>query len=152
MLSPRFAFIIGAAVLFGGCATRQDVLLTKASGAKPIATVVHMAEDGNSKVMDAHLRSALEKEGVQLKATAPAGAQKTKEADAVVSYIDVWRWDIIMYLRTLTVRMYDGETGDLLIIGNWADSPLHGFRDPKLVFESVVKDTLARLKSAAKDK
>jgi glucose-6-phosphate dehydrogenase assembly protein OpcA len=152
MLSTRFAFIIATVVLLGGCATRQEVLLTKASGAKSIATVVHMAEDGNSKEMDAFLRAALEKEGVQVKATAPLGAQKTKQADAVVSYIDVWRWDIAMYLRSLTVRIFDGETGDLLIVGNWADSPLHGFRDPKTVFDGVIKDMLARLNAAARDK
>jgi hypothetical protein len=152
MTSLRYAPILLVALLTAGCATRQEIVLTKASGAKPITTAVHMAEDGNSKEMDAFLRAALEQENVRLKGTLPMGTQKSKDADAVVSYVDQWRWDIVMYLRAITIRLYDAETGDLLIAGNWADSPLHGFRDAKTVVEGVVKDMLARLKTAAKDK
>ena len=55
-----------------------------------------------------------------------------------------------MYLQKLSVRMYDAESGDLLITGNWGDSPLLGFRDAKLVVENVVNDMLAKLRTAAR--
>ena len=133
-----------------GCSTTQDIVLVKASGAKNVTTAVRMPEDGNSPEMTAHLDSALAKEGVAVRGQVIAGTQKSKDVDAVVSYVDVWRWDIIMYLQKLSVRIYDAESGDLLITGNWSDSPLHGFRDAKLVVEGLVKDMLVKLRTAAK--
>jgi hypothetical protein len=146
LLLPLF---IVFATLGAGCSTTQEVVLIKASGAKNITTAVRMPEEGNSPQMTAHLEGALGQEGVSVKGQVPAGVQKAKDVDAVVSYVDVWRWDLVMYLQKLSVRIYDAESGDLLVTGNWSDSPLHGFRDAKLVVEGVVKEMLTKLRTAA---
>ena len=99
--------------------------------------------------MTSHLEEALRKEGVTLKGQVASGVQKAKDVGAVVSYVDVWRWDLVMYLQKLSIRLYDAESGDLLATGNWSDSPLHGFRDAKLVVEGVVKEMLTKLRTAA---
>lgn len=146
LLLPLFIVL---ATLGTGCSTTQEVVLIKASGAKNITTAVRMPEEGNSPQMTAHLEGALEQERVSVKGQVPAGVQKSKDVDAVVSYVDVWRWDLVMYLQKLSVRIYDAESGDLLVTGNWSDSPLHGFRDAKLVVEGVVKEMLTKLRTAA---
>lgn len=149
MRSFLISLAIAASAIGAGCSTTQDIVLVKASGAKNITSAVRMPEPGNSPEMTAHLESALGREGVAVKGQIAPGVQKAKEVDAVVSYVDVWRWDLVRYLQKLSVRVYDAESGDLLITGDWSDSPLHGFRDAKLVVEGVVKEVLARLRAAA---
>jgi len=34
-----------------------------------------------------------------------------------------------MYLKALSIHLYDARSGDLLAIGEWKDSTLHGFRE-----------------------
>lgn len=141
---------IFALMTIGGCSTTQDIFLAKVEYKKKISTVVHVLAADNSPDMNKNLESALIKEGFAIKAPLPEGTRKSAEADAVVSYADVWRWDLVMYLRSLTVRLYDAETGDLLASGDWKDSPLHGFRDSKLVVEGVVSEMFAKLRAATK--
>lgn len=136
--------------LFAGCSTTQEIVLAKASPSKKVVTVAQIPEDGNSTQMNANLEAALLKEGVTLKAPLPAGTRKSPAADAIISYVDVWRWDLAMYLKSLNIRMYDAESGDLLVTGQWNDSPLHGFRDAKLTVETVVSDMFKKLRAATR--
>lgn len=78
-----------------------------------------------------------------------AGTRGNPPADANVSYVDVWRWDVTMYLKSLRIRMFDGRTGDLLASGEWSDSDLHGFRDAKGVVGDLVAEMMAKLRAAA---
>ena len=100
--------------------------------------------------MDTNLEAAVTKNGLSLKAKLPAGTGKSKDADALISYVDVWRWDIVMYMKNLTVKLHDAESGDLLAIGEWSDSALHGFRDARLVMEGLVAEVLAKVKASTK--
>ena len=89
-------------------------------------------------------------EGVSIKAPLPAGTRTTTDVDAIISYGDSWRWDLVMYLRLLSLQMYDAKTGDLLVAGEWKDSALHGFRDAKTVMQGLVSEMLSKLRSATK--
>jgi hypothetical protein len=51
-----------------------------------------------------------------------------------------------MYLKSLTVKIHDASTGNLLAIGQWSDSPLHGFRDPKVVMNDLITEILAKVR------
>jgi hypothetical protein len=61
-------------------------------------------EDGNSPDMNTYLTNALLKEGVSVKTPLPSGTSKSQDVDALVTYTDSWRWDIVMYLRALPVN------------------------------------------------
>ena len=100
--------------------------------------------------MNGNLEAALLKQGFELKTPLQAGTRKSADADALISYVDVWRWDIVMYLRSLSVRLYDAQSGDLLVSGEWKDSPAHGFRDAKVVMDGLVTEVFAKLKAATK--
>ncbi|WP_279432869.1 hypothetical protein [Luteimonas arsenica] len=39
--------------------------------------------------------------------------------DGIVSYVDVWRWDIVMYLHSVAIKIFDARSGDLLVTGDW---------------------------------
>jgi hypothetical protein len=135
-----------------GCSTTQEIVLAKTNPGKKVATVAQVPEPDNSAQMNANLETALQKEGLSLKAPLAAGTRKSPEVDAIISYVDVWRWDLAMYLKSFTVRLYDADNGDLLVTGQWNDSQLHGFRDAKLAMQSVISEMFAKLRAATKDK
>lgn len=136
--------LVCLAVPFSGCASRDLQLAPGATG-KPIRTVVHMADDGNSNEMDEHLRAALESLGIAVKGSNPLGEKRSGEADAVVGYVDAWSFEPVTYLRTLTVRFYAADSGDLLATATWTAPLLPGYRDPEPIVKGVLKDLLARL-------
>lgn len=147
------AFALAFSLLFlTGCSTTQEVVLAKAAPRKSVKTVAQVPEEDNSPEMNSNLEFALQKEGLSLKAPLPSGTRKSGDVDAIVSYVDVWRWDLAMYLKALSVRLYDAETGDLLVTGQWNDSPLHAFRDAKLVMQTVVTDMMAKLRAATNER
>lgn len=133
-------------VALTGCATSKNVTLGQASGIRPIAKVAMSTEDGNSTAMDANFRDALIAQGVAPAGAVPRGARTSSEADAVLSYVDVWRWDLVMYLKSIDVHMFDAQSGNLLVTGRWEDSPLHGFRDAKEIVRDLVADMFTKVK------
>lgn len=132
-----------------GCATRQDTMLGKANPPK-IASVAIVPSAGNSPQMNANLEAALVQQGLQVKAPPAGGARGSSEVDATVSYVDVWRWDVAMYLKSISIRLFDAKSGDLLASGEWNDSALHGFRDARSVVSELVADMMAKLRAAAR--
>lgn len=129
-----------------GCSTTQEVHVAKYGSIKPITSVAQVSDSGNSTSADTHLHSALVQEGLNVKATLPQGTRRAGDVDALVSYVDVWRWDLVMYLQSLSVRMFDAETGDLLISGQWKDSPLHGFRNAEEIMKGLVSEMMIKLR------
>lgn len=138
------------AILLAGCSTTQTVTLGKASHDKPIQSVAQVPNEGNSAEMSTHLTAALQAQGLTVKPALPAGTSRSAEADALVSYVDVWRWDLVMYLKTLTVKVHDAASGDLLAMGEWNDSPMHGFRDAKVVMNGLVAEVLGKIRGNTK--
>ena len=133
-----------------GCSTMQQVMLAKASPTKTVSVVAQVPAEGNSSDMDSNLAAALRTEGISMKAPLPAGTRSANDVDAIISYGDSWRWDLVMYLRSLSVRMFDAQTGDLLVTGEWQNSALHGFQDSKVVMQGVVSEMFVKLRAATK--
>lgn len=131
-----------------GCSTTQEVMLAKISPTQQITTVAQVPEEGNSQEMNDNLDKALAAQGVTVKAPLPSGTRKSSGVDAIVSYTDVWRWDLTMYLQSISIRLYDAQTGDLLASGNWHDSAMHGFRDAKKVVSTLVDQIFAKVRHA----
>lgn len=144
--------LLSTAVMFcalmTGCATSQNVTLAQAATAKPITTAALVPQDGNSAVMDTHLQSALMAQGVTPKTALPAATRKSAEVDAIVTYTDVWRWDVIMYLKSITINVSDAASGNLLAMGRWDNSAFHGFQDAKQVTSELVTEMFAKLKAS----
>lgn len=130
-----------------GCSTTQEVHVAKYGPIKQITAVAQVADAGNSTSADSHLHTALVQEGLNVKAGLPQGTRRSSDVDALVSYVDVWRWDLVMYLQSLSVRIFDAQTGDLLISGQWKDSPLHGFRNAEEIMKGLVSEMMVKLRA-----
>lgn len=140
---------LAAAVLFlSACATHQDVLVAKSAPPR-IVTVAQVPTDGNSAEMDASVHSALIENGFNVHAPLPPGTRTSDGVDAIVSYVDVWRWDIVMYLQSVAIKIFDARSGDLLIAGDWKNSAFHGFQDENRVVRELVAEMAAKLRAAA---
>ena len=147
--SKARAFLVVFLVVLAGCATTQEVSVAKSDPVTSIKTVAQAPDAGNSPEMDAALTAALQLQGLTVKPAVRAGARKSPDVDAVVGYIDNWRWDLVMYLQSINIRMYDARSGDLLVSGEWRDSPMHGVRDPQVVVQGLVAEMMARLRGEA---
>jgi len=97
--------------------------------------------------MDTNLQAALMAQGVTPKTALPAATRKSAEVDAIVTYTDVWRWDLIMYLKSITINVSDAASGNLLAMGRWDNSAFHGFQDAKQVTSDLVSEMFTKLKA-----
>ncbi|MGY1457898.1 hypothetical protein ACW5F0_04515 [Luteimonas sp. A534] len=139
---------LAAALFLSACATHQDVLLAK-SAPPAIVSVAQAPAEGNSAEMDVAVRNALLANGFTVQAPLPAGTRTSDGVDAIVSYVDVWRWDIVMYLQSVAVKLFDAKSGDLLIAGDWKNSAFHGFQDEARVIQDLIGEMTAKLRAAS---
>ena len=140
--------IVYALLILSGCSTTQEIMLAKSSPTKVIQTIARAHGDSEAADMNKNVEDAFSAQGITVKPVLPAETRKSADVDAVFIYSDQWRWDLAMYLRALTINIFDAESGDLLISGQWHDSTLHGFRDSREVSHNLVADMLAKLKAA----
>ena len=136
--------------LASGCATSQNVKLAQLGAGRPIATAALAPSEGNSADMDAAVKAALANQGLTAKAPLPAGTRKSADVDMIVSYTDQWRWDLAMYLRWVTIEMYDSDTGNLLATARWENSAFHGFQDYKTVVKGLIDEMMVQIKARPK--
>ena len=136
-----------AALLLSACATHQDVLLAK-SVPPVIVSIAQVPSDGNSEAMDGAVRNALVQNGFNVRAPLPAGTRQSGDVDGIVSYVDVWRWDIVMYLHSIAIKIFDAQSGDLLVTGDWKNSAFHGFQDENKVVSDLIGEMSAKLRAA----
>ena len=139
--------VLSLLTLTTGCATSQNVSLAQLSGVKQLSTVALVPSDGNSADMDTAIKSAFLAQGVAPKQALPVGTRRSPEVDVIVDYTDQWRWDLVMYLRWVTINMYDADTGNLLANARWDNSVFHGFQDYKVVVKGLVDDMVAKIKA-----
>jgi hypothetical protein len=141
MRSFLVAALVAATMVLSGCATHSRVVVNPGSKVS-IRTAYVVLHGGNSDDMDAHVQQELMAHGIQVKA-----GPETRDpgTDVVVRYTDQWRWDMSMYLRSLDIQVYSGESGTLLASGSWKNSALHGYHSGAKVTKRVMDEVVAKL-------
>jgi len=138
------------AVVLSACATTSNVSLSKAPSAAVVSSAALVPADGNSTQMDGYIQESLTAQGLRVDPALPANANKTETSDLIVSYVDAWHWDIVMYMRYLNIYFYDGKTGDLVLTGNWQNSTLHSFPNAQKVVKELMAEMMGKLRSVTK--
>jgi len=131
-----------------GCASTEQVTLGKQSIPTHLTSVAQVTQDNDSADMDKNLHSAISAAGLEQKASLPAGTMKAANVDGLISYSDKWRWDLVMYLNSVTINLFDAKTGDLLVTGAWNNSVLHSFPDSKKVVDNLLQEMMAKVRAA----
>ena len=138
-------YIITLLVSLTGCATSRNVTIGQVTPMKGIKTVALVPQEGNSPEMDSIVQQQLMTYGISQKLALPAATRQSKDVDLIVAYSDVWHWDMAMYLKSITINLFEGPTGNLIVTGRWDNSAFHGFQDPRDVVKELLDDMFAKL-------
>lgn len=135
------------ALLLSACATSSQVLVQPAARTQVenYHSVYLVTHGGDSSDMDVNVERALLKRGFSV--TTGTDAAQPPNAQLVVKYVDDWKWDMAMYLRSFDLMMFDGRSKVLLADGTWRNSLLHGFYSAPKVVDQVVGRTVKKLES-----
>lgn len=114
-------FMLGVLAMNSGCANRATASLTPGADLSKIKSfyLVPGAEDKDNYLI---IKDNLEKRGY----TVTTGPERLPpyQADAVVTYVDKWMWDITMYMLELTITFRDPTNNTPLAVGNSLHSSL----------------------------
>lgn len=132
-------------ILFAGCGGSYTVTRTAAKAPEQIRSASLSRQDGNSSEVTGYVTDALVTQGVVIKSIPANKGNKSGDVDAVVSYSDVWRWDLVMYLKSMSISIYNANTGELLVSGKWADSLFHAFHRGEMVANELLSQMFAKL-------
>lgn len=141
------AACVGATLLLTGCGGSQSVTRTNSPAPVAIRTAALSPLAGNSPEVDSYVSDALLIHGVSTNPPLAAGTRKSDDVDAIVTYLDVWKWDMAMFLKSISISMYDAKTGALLVTGKWTDSFFHGYHRGESVSKELIAEMLAKLGS-----
>lgn len=127
------------------CATSSQVLVQPSTNAavRSYHSAYLVIHGGSSSDMDANIERALLKSGFSV--TTGSASEPPASAQLVVRYVDDWKWDMAMYLRSFDLMIYDGRSNVLLADGSWRNSVLHGFYSADKVVDQVVGNTVKKL-------
>lgn len=137
MKTASFLMAAICCLLFASCA--QHVKSSKAPGAnlanmKAFYVQKH-AEDGRG--IESVIAGQLNAKG--FKATSGAGTKPPANADAQVTYVDHWMWDITMYLLKLDIQITDAKTGAILAKGEAMHTSL-ARKSPEYMAREILDD------------
>ena len=133
------------AVILTGCGGNQTVTRMSSTAPEAIRTVAISPQAGNTPEVDRYISKAFISKGIVVSPQLPLGAMKSDSVDAVVSYTDLWRWDITTYLDSILVYIYNAKTGELLVSGRWRDSYMHAYHRGENITKELIDAMLAKL-------
>ena len=131
--------LLGALSL-AGCASQSKSMLTPGTDLSTIKTVYVVKQPKDTRNIDDLIKTNLEKRGFKV----IKGPESTVAypADAALTYVDRWHWDLTMYLIELTINLRDPKSGFPLAMGNSMHTSLNR-KSPDLMVDEVVGNMLA---------
>jgi hypothetical protein len=109
------SIIVSFVTLFSGCAVNRATATVDPSANLGSIKTIHVKKFGPDKhALDTLIADKVRSMGL----TAATGDAPAANADAVITYIDKWMWDITMYMIELTIQVRDPKTDYTLAVGN----------------------------------
>lgn len=139
---------LGTAVLLAGCGVTKEVIVGTGSLEVRHQRAALAAADGNSEAMDKILIAEMRARGFGEVRQVAEGVKRLEGVDVVVEYVDVWRWDLVMYLDSISIRLFDARDGNIIAIAKWAqkDQVFHTYPRPEDVVGEVFTDLMVKIK------
>jgi hypothetical protein len=132
----RALFVFLLAFVAGACSTVRTPEIMDASRFRGIRTAYVVKDERSKKGIEVALQTALAKRGIR--ARYGRLEYKPTDADIYLTFVDHWRWDVTMYLKSLDVSIYNNRTDELIGSGSFRNSFLHSFPDPVEKVQEVV--------------
>ena len=139
-------FVICSLLVVQGCSVnRATATLAPGADLDRIRNVYVVKEAGDDNSIDELMKTQLTRMGY----TATNGPELPLpyKADAVLTYVDRWMWDITMYMMELTVHVRNPETNASLAVGNSYHTSLSR-KSPVEMVEEVLNNIFKNPKPA----
>lgn len=130
----RFITLIVSAIMalsLVGCANRATARIDPSSDLKSVKTMHVVKIPNETAGISTLIAEDLRRRGY----TVSESTENISTADAVVTYIDRWMWDITMYLLELTITIRDAKTEFPMASGNSLHGSLTRKSAPEMVEE-----------------
>lgn len=135
------------ALFLTACGGSYTVTRTAAPAPRLIQAVAVLPTDGSSSEVDGYLNAALLGQGLVVKAPLPMGTRTSLDVDAIVSYQDVWHWDLATYMKEINIYLYEASSGSLLVTGKWEDSFFHAWYRGESVTKELLQQMLEKVRA-----
>lgn len=130
----RVAVIAVFAALTTGCANRATGSVNPTTDLSALKTMYVRPYPSDNSGVNLEIADKLRSKGVTV---ATGSVMPAGHFDAIVTYVDKWRWDITMYLLELTVTLRDPKTKMPLAEGNSYHTSLTRMSQTEMVNEVV---------------
>lgn len=127
--------LLGLSILSVSCST------TRASGESVRKVPGKVAYLSSDRSLDSHkihnaITRELQQRGYKVidKGSTPP---QSKVNGIVVRYMDVWSWDVVMYLRSLDIKILDGRNSQILSMSNFKNGFFHSFPNSEKVVNKL---------------
>lgn len=117
--------------LLSGCANRASAKVDPSANLSALKTVHVVKIPEETAGINTLIADDLRSRGY----TVSTSTEKVSNADAIVTYVDKWMWDITMYLLELTVTIREPLTDFPLATGNSLHGSLTRLSPPEMVNE-----------------
>lgn len=137
MVKRRFMtllLLLGALALTG-CANTSKAMLSPGTDLSAIKTVYVVKQPKDKHDIDVLIKTSLEKRGY--KVVLGPELNTPYAADAAVTYVDKWHWDLTLYMIELTINVRDPKTGFPLASGNSMHTSVSRKSPPDMVEEVI---------------
>jgi hypothetical protein len=142
-LSLRFGAVIVIMLAASGCAANRVTAIVDPSADLASIDSMHVTKfEEDQREIDLLIADRLELMGYAV----TTGDQIPAGADAVVTYIDKWFWDITMYMLELTITIREPGSNYPLASGNSFHTSL-----TRLSSEEMVEEVLTNIFSEPED-
>lgn len=128
-----FLGLMLGALSLTGCANQSKAMVTPGSDLGAIKTVYVVKQPKDKKDIDELIKVNLEQRGFKVIKGPESSAPYP--ADAALTYIDKWNWDITMYMIELTINLRDPSSGFPLAMGNSMHTSFNRKAPPAMVDE-----------------
>ncbi|MBI4838870.1 MAG: hypothetical protein HY806_06980 [Nitrospirae bacterium] len=126
--------LIGASL--ASCSTIRPAGVYSRDSLNEIHSAFVVQNKESKRGIDIYIQKALAVRGIS-SSIGPIES-KPENVKAYVTYADVWRWDMSIYLEKLDINIYDNQTNELIATGEFDNSWLHSFPDPsQKVFQVI---------------
>lgn len=124
--------LLAVAELTTGCANRATGSVSASTDLSALKTmyVKHFPDDNSG--VNVEIADNLRSRGVTV-STGPEAS--SSNFDAIVTYVDKWRWDLTMYMLELTINFRDPKSEALLATGNSYHTSLTRLSQTEMVNE-----------------
>jgi len=117
--------LILAPIIAIACSTVRAPVVPDHGRLHSIRTAYVVVPPGENRGTDASIQVALAKHGIRV--SKGSEASRPRDVDAYVTFAEIWRWDMVMYLESLDVSLFDSTTNALIASGQFRNSFFHSY-------------------------